>query len=76
MILFYLEQYKNTRLVISDDVSVLKILRLNLYTSEETTTMASVTAEDIKSELDTFNIAFTNETVDKSKAMLLVVFSA
>lgn len=27
--------------------------------------MASVTAEDIKSELDTFNIAFTNETVDK-----------
>ncbi|XP_057212581.1 DNA polymerase alpha subunit B [Triplophysa rosa] len=27
--------------------------------------MASVTAEDIKSELDTFNIAFTDETVDK-----------
>ncbi|RXN34576.1 DNA polymerase alpha subunit B [Labeo rohita] len=27
--------------------------------------MASVTAEDIKSELDTFNIAFNNETVDK-----------
>ncbi|KAI7798052.1 Pola2 protein, partial [Triplophysa rosa] len=26
---------------------------------------ASVTAEDIKSELDTFNIAFTDETVDK-----------
>uniref|UniRef100_A0A671QU50 DNA polymerase alpha subunit B n=1 Tax=Sinocyclocheilus anshuiensis TaxID=1608454 RepID=A0A671QU50_9TELE len=27
--------------------------------------MASVTAEDIKSELDTFNIAFNNDTVDK-----------
>ncbi|XP_051965080.1 DNA polymerase alpha subunit B-like [Xyrauchen texanus] len=27
--------------------------------------MASVTAEEIKSELDTFNIAFTSETVDK-----------
>lgn len=33
--------------------------------------MSSVSAEDIKSELDTFNIAFTNETVDKSKAVLL-----
>ncbi|NP_955875.2 DNA polymerase alpha subunit B [Danio rerio] len=27
--------------------------------------MASVTAEDIKSELDTFNIAFNNDTIDK-----------
>uniref|UniRef100_A0A8C2H986 DNA polymerase alpha subunit B n=1 Tax=Cyprinus carpio TaxID=7962 RepID=A0A8C2H986_CYPCA len=31
--------------------------------------MASVTAEDIKSELDTFNIAFNNDTVDKSKLL-------
>lgn len=29
--------------------------------------MASVTAEDIKSELDTFNIAFNDDTVDKRK---------
>uniref|UniRef100_A0A8C1SXD0 DNA polymerase alpha subunit B n=1 Tax=Cyprinus carpio TaxID=7962 RepID=A0A8C1SXD0_CYPCA len=35
----------------------------------DTTTMASVTAEDIKSELDTFNIAFNNDTVDKSKLL-------
>uniref|UniRef100_A0A8C1I529 DNA polymerase alpha subunit B n=1 Tax=Cyprinus carpio carpio TaxID=630221 RepID=A0A8C1I529_CYPCA len=32
--------------------------------------MASVTAEDIKCELDTFNIAFNNDTVDKSTSVL------
>jgi len=38
--------------------------------------MASVTAEDIKSELDTFNIDFNNDTVDKSKRQVsyLLVF--
>jgi len=34
--------------------------------------MASVTAEDIKSELDTFNIDFNNDTVDKSKRQIFV----
>lgn len=50
-----------------------KIPIFDLHTSE-TITMASVTAENIKSELDTFSIAFTDETVDKSKTVLPSLF--
>ncbi len=32
--------------------------------------MASVTAEEIKSELETFNIAYNDDTVDKSKFLI------
>lgn len=35
--------------------------------------MASVTAEDIKTELDTFNIAYNDDTVDKSKCQVSYV---
>ncbi len=36
--------------------------------------MASVTAEEIKSELETFNITYNDDTVDKSKFLILFFY--